>query len=74
MELMRKFDIPVPRGSVATTPEEAEEVHRSHLAGGGEQAGIGCTRNAHKMSDPPPRWAWRLRVGERDHPAASFAI
>jgi len=34
MELMRKFDIPVPRGSVATTPEEAEEVHRSHLAGG----------------------------------------
>lgn len=36
MELMRKFDIPVPRGSVATTPDEAEEVHRSHLAGGGE--------------------------------------
>ena len=36
MELMRDYDIPVPRGSVAETPDEAEHVYSSSLAGGGE--------------------------------------
>ncbi len=54
MELMRKFDIPVPRGSVATTPEEAEEVHRSHLAGGGEKALNRRLRGQWPAKPPPP--------------------
>jgi succinyl-CoA synthetase beta subunit len=36
MELMRKFDVPVPRGAVATSPEQAEHVYRTSLGGGGE--------------------------------------
>lgn len=39
MDLMRKYGIPVPRGAVASTPEEAEDVYRHKLGGGGASRG-----------------------------------
>ena len=35
MQLMKDYDVPVPRSAVATTPDEAELAYSSKLGGGG---------------------------------------